>query len=122
MRSFAYFHRYTHAFLPTALILIFAVFAFGQSSGSSEEATANTLSIQRIIFYISSMSCPYSVFLRCISGMQVNNVIRNLFELCFQIHKFFHFLFIKLDHSDFRNKSALPCQRADENIWPENRI
>ncbi len=41
MRSFAYFKFYIHAFLPTVLILITAVFALGQSTGSSEDASAN---------------------------------------------------------------------------------
>lgn len=41
MRSFAYFRSYTHVFLPTVLILITAVFALGQSTGSAEDATAN---------------------------------------------------------------------------------
>lgn len=44
MRSFPYFRPYIHAFLPTALILITAVFALGQSTGSAEDASANTIS------------------------------------------------------------------------------
>lgn len=44
MRSFAYFRPYTHGFLPTALILITAAFALGQSTGSAEDASANTIS------------------------------------------------------------------------------
>ena len=41
MSSFSYFRSYIHAFLPTVLILITAVFALGQSTGSSEDASAN---------------------------------------------------------------------------------
>lgn len=41
MRSFSYFRSYIHASLPTVLILITAVFALGQSTGSSEDASAN---------------------------------------------------------------------------------
>ena len=41
MRSFAYFRPYTHGILPTVLILITAVFALGQSSGSGADASAN---------------------------------------------------------------------------------
>ena len=41
MRSFAYFRPYTHGILPTVLILITAAFALGQSTGSSEDASAN---------------------------------------------------------------------------------
>ena len=44
MRSFAYFRPYIHAFLPTALILITAAFALGQSTGSPEDTSANTIS------------------------------------------------------------------------------
>jgi Gram-negative bacterial TonB protein C-terminal len=44
LRSFAYFRPYTHGFLPTALILITAAFALGQSTGSAEDASANTIS------------------------------------------------------------------------------
>jgi hypothetical protein len=44
LRSFTYFRSYTHAFLPTALILITAAFALGQSTGSTEDASANTVS------------------------------------------------------------------------------
>ena len=44
MRSFSYFRPYIHAFIPTALILITAAFALGQSSGSAEDASANTIS------------------------------------------------------------------------------
>ena len=41
MSSFSYFRSYIHAFIPTVLILITAVFALGQSTGSSEDASAN---------------------------------------------------------------------------------
>jgi TonB family protein len=41
LRSFAYFRPYTHGILPTVLILITAVFALGQSSGSGADASAN---------------------------------------------------------------------------------
>ena len=41
MRSFAQFKSYIHAFLPIVLILITATFALGQSTGSSEDASAN---------------------------------------------------------------------------------
>lgn len=41
MRSFSNFRPYTHGFLPTALILITAAFALGQSTGSAEDASAN---------------------------------------------------------------------------------
>ncbi len=41
MRSFSYFRSYIHAFIPTVLILITAVFALGQSTGSSEDASGN---------------------------------------------------------------------------------
>jgi Gram-negative bacterial TonB protein C-terminal len=44
LRSFAHFRPYTHGFLPTALILITAAFALGQSTGSAEDASANTIS------------------------------------------------------------------------------
>ncbi len=44
MRSFIDFRPYTHGFLPTALILITAAFALGQSTGSAEDASANTVS------------------------------------------------------------------------------
>ena len=44
MRSFAHFRPYTHGFLPTALILITAAFALGQSTGSAEDTSANTIS------------------------------------------------------------------------------
>ena len=44
MRSFFYFRPYTHGFLPTALILISAAFALGQSTGSAEDASASTIS------------------------------------------------------------------------------
>jgi TonB family protein len=40
LRSFSDFRSYIHAFLPTVLILITAVFALGQSTGSSEDASA----------------------------------------------------------------------------------
>jgi TonB family protein len=41
LRSFSYFRPYTHGILPTVLILITAVFALGQSTGSGEDASAN---------------------------------------------------------------------------------
>ena len=41
MRSFSYFRSYIHALIPTVLILITAVFALGQSTGSSEDASSN---------------------------------------------------------------------------------
>jgi TonB family protein len=41
LRSFSYFRSYIHASFPTVLILITAVFALGQSTGSSEDASAN---------------------------------------------------------------------------------
>lgn len=41
MRSFSNFRSYIHASVPTVLILITAVFALGQSTGSSEDASAN---------------------------------------------------------------------------------
>jgi TonB family protein len=41
LRSFSYFRSYIHASFPTVLILITAVFATGQSTGSSEDASAN---------------------------------------------------------------------------------
>lgn len=41
MRSFSYLRPYTHGLLPTALILITAAFALGQSTGSAEDASAN---------------------------------------------------------------------------------
>ncbi len=41
MRSFSNFRFYIHAFAPTVLILITAVFALGQATGSSEDASAN---------------------------------------------------------------------------------
>jgi len=41
LSSFSYFRSYIHAFIPTVLILITAVFALGQSTGSSEAASAN---------------------------------------------------------------------------------
>ena len=41
MRSFSYFRSYIHASLPTVLILITAVFALGQSTGASEDASSN---------------------------------------------------------------------------------
>lgn len=44
MRFFPNFRPYIHAFLPTALILITAAFALGQSTGSAEDASANTIS------------------------------------------------------------------------------
>ena len=44
MRSFAHFRPYTYGFLPTALILITAAFALGQSTGSAEDASTNTIS------------------------------------------------------------------------------
>ncbi len=45
MRSF--FHPYVHAFLPTVFVLITATLAVGQSTGSSEDASANPI-YQRI--------------------------------------------------------------------------
>ena len=44
MRSFTYFRPYIYKFFPTALILITAAFALGQSTGSPEDASANTIS------------------------------------------------------------------------------
>jgi hypothetical protein len=44
LRSFACFRPYTHGFLPTVLILITAALALGQSTGSPEDASANTIS------------------------------------------------------------------------------
>lgn len=41
MRFVTYFRPYIHGILPTVLILITAVFALGQSTGSSEDASAN---------------------------------------------------------------------------------
>jgi len=41
LKSFSYFRSYFHAFFPTVLILITAVFALGQATGSSEDASAN---------------------------------------------------------------------------------
>jgi hypothetical protein len=41
LSSFSYYRPYTHGLLPTALILITAVFALGQSTGASEDASAN---------------------------------------------------------------------------------
>mgnify|MGYP003288823576 CR=1 FL=1 len=41
MRFFAYLRSYIHAFVPTVLILITAVFALGQATGSSEDASTN---------------------------------------------------------------------------------
>lgn len=41
MRSFAQFKSYIHVLLPLVLILITATFAPGQSTGSSEETSAN---------------------------------------------------------------------------------
>jgi len=41
LRSFAYSKSYVRVFLPTVLILITATFALGQSTGSSEDASAN---------------------------------------------------------------------------------
>lgn len=41
MRSFSHLRSYLHAFVPTVLILITAVFALGQATGSSEDASAN---------------------------------------------------------------------------------
>ena len=40
MRFFSYIRPYIHRFLPTALILITAAFALGQSTGSPEDASA----------------------------------------------------------------------------------
>ncbi len=44
MRSFAQFRSYIYGFLPTALILITAAFALGQSTGPAEDASANAIS------------------------------------------------------------------------------
>jgi len=44
LRSFTYFRPYTYGFLPTALILITAAFALGQSTGAADDASANTIS------------------------------------------------------------------------------
>jgi TonB family protein len=41
LRSFAYFRPYIHGILPTVLILITAVFALGQSTGSDPDASTN---------------------------------------------------------------------------------
>ncbi len=41
MRSFLYLRPYINAILPTVLVLITAVFAVGQSTGSGEDASAN---------------------------------------------------------------------------------
>ena len=41
MSSFSNYRSYIHAFIPTVLILITAVSALGQSTGSSEDASAN---------------------------------------------------------------------------------
>jgi TonB family protein len=41
LRSFTYFRPYTHGILPTVLILITAVFALGQSTGSGPDASTN---------------------------------------------------------------------------------
>jgi hypothetical protein len=41
LRSFTYLRSFIHAFFPTVLILITAVFALGQATGSSEDASAN---------------------------------------------------------------------------------
>ncbi len=41
MRSFSNLRFYLHAVFPTVLILITAVFALGQATGSSEDASAN---------------------------------------------------------------------------------
>jgi len=44
LRSFTYFRPYTHGLLPIALILTTAAFAVGQSTGSAEDASANSVS------------------------------------------------------------------------------
>jgi len=41
LRSFSFFRPYIDAILPTLLVLITAVAAAGQSTGSPEDATAN---------------------------------------------------------------------------------
>jgi len=41
LRSFTYFRSYIHVSFPTVLILITAIFALGQSTGSSEGASSN---------------------------------------------------------------------------------
>jgi len=41
LRSFAYFRPYIHGIVPTVLILITAVFALGQSTGSVPDASAS---------------------------------------------------------------------------------
>jgi len=41
LRSFSFLRSYIHAFFPTVLILITAVFALGQATGSSENASSN---------------------------------------------------------------------------------
>ena len=48
MRSFSYFRSYIHAVLPTVLILITALVALGQSTGSPEEASAANPVMQKI--------------------------------------------------------------------------
>jgi hypothetical protein len=48
LRSFSYLRSYFHAFFPTVLILITAVFALGQATGSSEDASAANPVLTRI--------------------------------------------------------------------------
>ena len=48
LRSFTYFRSYIHAVLPTVLILITALVALGQSTGSGEDASAVNPVLQRI--------------------------------------------------------------------------
>jgi hypothetical protein len=48
LSSFSYFRPYIHVILPTVLILITAAFAVGQSTGSSEDASAVNPVFQRI--------------------------------------------------------------------------
>jgi len=48
LSSFSYFRPYIHVILPTVLVLITAAFAVGQSTGSSEGASAVNPVFQRI--------------------------------------------------------------------------
>lgn len=48
MRSFSYFRPYIHGILPTVLILITAIVALGQATGSSEDASAVNPVLRRI--------------------------------------------------------------------------
>jgi TonB family protein len=48
LSSFSYFRPYIHGILPTLLILITAVFALGQSTGSGEDASAVNPVLRRI--------------------------------------------------------------------------